>query len=120
MPRSLWSLSQAPDGDARMFSRTDHLPHLAAQDGFTNVDAITGLQAIAAALDHGLVDADNSSSLLSDAAAIGLGWSVLIAVICYPTLQLVAIILCAIALVGRSLGRLVLGGARHDPVTFVR
>ena len=85
-----------------MFSRD-----LAA--GPTSRDAIDGFDAIATALDRGLDSAHSKSSRLGDFLAIAAGWLVLGAVILYPSLQLVAIVICAAFLGTRSFARLILG-----------
>jgi len=94
-----------------MFSRD-----LAA--GPTSRDAIEGFDAIATALDRGLDPAHGKSSKLGDFLAIAAGWLVLGAVIFYPGLQLVAIVICAAFLGTRSFARLILGpspSARQQP-----
>ncbi|MEH2628628.1 hypothetical protein V1292_006683 [Bradyrhizobium sp. AZCC 1719] len=85
-----------------MFSRD-----LAA--GPTSKDAIDGFDAIANALDQGLVSANSSRSRLVDFLAIAAGWLVLGAIILYPSLQLGAIVICAAFLGMRSFVRIILG-----------
>ena len=77
--------------------------------GPTSRDAIDGFDAIANALDQGLDSAHGKSSKLGDFLAIAAGWLVLGAVIFYPSLQLVAIVICAAFLGTRSFARLILG-----------
>jgi hypothetical protein len=72
-------------------------------------DAIDGFDAIANALDRGLDPALSKSSRLGDFLAIAAGWLVLGAIILYPSLQLVAIVICAAFLGTRSFARLILG-----------
>jgi len=77
--------------------------------GPTSRDAIDGFDAIANALDQGLDPAESKSSRFGDFLAIAAGWLVLGAIILYPSLQLVAIVVCAAFLGTRSLARLILG-----------
>jgi len=77
--------------------------------GSTSRDAIDGFDAIANALDQGFDPAHSKSSRLGDFLAIAAGWLVLVAVIFYPSLQLVAIVVCAAFLGTRSFARLILG-----------
>src|SRR5687768_11177432 len=77
--------------------------------GPTSRDAIDGFDAIASALDRGLNPAESKSSRLGDFLAIAAGWLVLGAVILYPSLQLAAIVVCAVFLATRSFARLILG-----------
>jgi hypothetical protein len=77
--------------------------------GTPSRDAIDGFDAIANALDRGLDSAHGKSSRLGDFLAIAAGWLVLGAVIFYPSLQLVAIVICAAFLGTRSFARLILG-----------
>lgn len=77
--------------------------------GPTSRDAIDGFDAIANALDQGLDSANGKSSGLTDFLAIAAGWLVLGAVVFYPSLQLVAFVVCAAFMGTRSFARLVLG-----------
>jgi hypothetical protein len=77
--------------------------------GPTSRDAIDGFDAIAHALDRGFDPAHSKSSRLGDFLAIAAGWLVLGAVIFYPSLQLAAIVVCAVFLGTRSFARLILG-----------
>jgi hypothetical protein len=93
--------------------------------GSTSRDAIDGLAAIAAALDHGAsAPARTTGGKIADAVAIGLGWLMLAAVILYPTLQLVAIAACVGFMCLRSFPRLVFGPPRsslpYAPRAFAR
>jgi hypothetical protein len=72
-------------------------------------DAIDGFDAIVVALDHGLDSTGRTRARLGDVIAIALGWFILGAIIFYPSLQLIAIAVCAAFLGTRSFARLVLG-----------
>ena len=61
------------------------------QAGTTNLDAMHGLSNIAAALDRGLIEPAEGGWNIPDMFAILLGWTLLVAVILYPALQLAAI-----------------------------
>ncbi len=93
--------------------------------GSSSRDAIDGLGAIAAALDHGAsAPARTIGGKVADVVAIGLGWLMLAAVILYPTLQLAAIAACAGFMFLRSFPRLIFGPPRspasYDPRAFAR
>jgi hypothetical protein len=77
--------------------------------GPSSRDAVDGFDAIAAALDRGFDPAHGRNSKLGDFLAIAAGWLVLGAVIFYPSLQLAAIVVCAVFLGTRSFARLILG-----------
>jgi hypothetical protein len=77
----------------------------------TSRDAIDGFDSIANALDRGFDPARSTSSRLGDFLAIAAGWLVLGAVIFYPSLQLVAIVICPAFLGTRSFARLILGSS---------
>jgi hypothetical protein len=70
---------------------------------------LTGFDAIANALDRGFDPTHSRSSRLGDFLAIAAGWLVLGVIIFYPSLQLVAIVICAAFLGTRSFARLILG-----------
>jgi hypothetical protein len=77
--------------------------------GPSSRDAVDGFDAIAAALDRGFDPVHGRNSKLGDFLAIAAGWLVLGAVIFYPSLQLAAIVVCAVFLGTRSFARLILG-----------
>jgi len=78
-------------------------------DGPANRDAIDGFDAIAIALDRGIDPLHGRSSRLGDLLAIAAGWLVLGTIILYPSLQLAAVVVCAVFLGTRSCVRLILG-----------
>ncbi len=79
--------------------------------GSSSREAIDGFSAIAAALDHGIGETAGNAGGISDLLAIMLGWSVLVAVIIYPALQLAAIATCIVFFCMRSFLRIAFGQA---------
>lgn len=73
-------------------------------------DAIEGLQRLAASLNSDVIFVPKAHYLQAlDICAILCGWAVLVAAICYPQVQLAAILGCVLWLGLRGIKRLVLG-----------
>jgi len=102
------SPEEASDQGLSMYSRQYELAS-DFQSGSSSREAIDGLSAIAAALDHGISETADNGGGITDLMAIMLGWGALVAVIFYPALQLAAIATCIVFFCMRSFLRVVFG-----------